>query len=65
MADSTLILRSRVLTNSAAEYVEQRAGPSMISQVIGPDVDVHGAANAGPEFVSELDRFLPKEDIPE
>jgi hypothetical protein len=62
MTEPTFVLRSRVLSNSAAEFVENRAGPAIANQV----TRVNGqAVNVPPEFVSELDKFLPKEDIPE
>jgi hypothetical protein len=57
-----MVLRSRVLTNSAAEFVENRAGPAIVTQVVGSHNE---AEDAPPEFVHELDKFLPKEDIPE
>lgn len=54
--------RSKTLTNSAAEWIESRAGPAMLSRH-GTEMDPidEGAC----EFVPELDRFLPKDQIPE
>lgn len=45
--------RSRTLTNSAAEFVELRGGETMGTEL----------ADLSPEFVPELDRFLPRDEI--
>ncbi|EPE35642.1 hypothetical protein GLAREA_11342 [Glarea lozoyensis ATCC 20868] len=62
MTEQTFVLRSRVLSNSAAEFVETRAGPAIANQMIRANGQ---AEDMAPEFVSELDKFLPKEDIPD
>jgi hypothetical protein len=46
----------RVLSNSAAEFVEMRAGEAVIVEVVGED----GAGEASKaEFASSLDKFVP------
>ncbi|KAI0177529.1 hypothetical protein BJ166DRAFT_585636 [Pestalotiopsis sp. NC0098] len=45
--------RSRTLTNSAAEFVELRGDETMGTEL----------ADLSPEFVPELDRFLPRDEI--
>ncbi|KAF3024228.1 hypothetical protein E8E14_011380 [Neopestalotiopsis sp. 37M] len=47
------LTRSRTLTNSAAEFLELRS-----DEAIGAEL-----AELSPEFVPELDRFLPRDDI--
>ncbi|KAF7538713.1 hypothetical protein G7054_g2751 [Neopestalotiopsis clavispora] len=47
------LTRSRTLTNSAAEFLELRS-----DEAIGAEL-----AEISPEFVPELDRFLPRDDI--
>jgi len=55
-----VLLRSRTLTNSAAEFVETRAGQAIIAQVT--DGDENGKTKP-PEFVTELDKFVPKDEV--
>ena len=47
--------RSRLLTNSAAEFVENR-----VNTALGPEV-----TQTSPEFVPELDCFAAHDEIPQ
>lgn len=47
--------RPRLLTNSAAEFIENRADTAL-----GSDI-----AETSPEFVPELDRFTAHDDLPQ
>ncbi|KAM7212415.1 hypothetical protein V8F06_012184 [Rhypophila decipiens] len=52
------IYRRRTLTNSAAEFVETRAGMDTVAQIV--DSDDMDELQAVSEFVPELDQFVPK-----
>lgn len=55
------LYRQRTLTNSAAEYVETRAGKEVVAQIIDSDeFEEPDNMNTGSEFVPEFDRFVPK-----
>ncbi|KAH7309947.1 hypothetical protein BKA65DRAFT_168017 [Rhexocercosporidium sp. MPI-PUGE-AT-0058] len=61
-SEQSTFLRSRTLTNSAAEFTETRAGKAVIARVI----DVPSGANdiSNPlEFKAELDKFVPRCEI--
>lgn len=47
--------RPRLLTNSAAEFIENRAGTAL----------GHDVADTSPEFVPELDGFAAHDEIPQ
>lgn len=49
----------RVLSNSAAEFIEAGAGRSVVAEAVGSNrkTDLNEA-----EFASELDRFVPPGD---
>lgn len=51
-----VVVRSRILTNSAAEFVENR-----IDSTLGMEI----SARAPAEFVPELDRFKSQDGIAE
>ena len=53
--EHTMVLRSRTLTNSAAEFIETRPEESLVA------VDSLSTA----EFVPELDRFVLKPEVPD
>ncbi|KAM3069777.1 hypothetical protein ACMFMG_010485 [Clarireedia jacksonii] len=54
-----VVFRRRTLTNSAAEYVERRAGKEALLQLEGSPDEFEGL-KGGSEFVTEFDRFVPK-----
>lgn len=56
------LLRARTLTNSAAEFVETRAGPEALSQVTDL-FDISQQVAKSPEFIPEFDRFFPKGSV--
>src|SRR5690242_1366613 len=56
--------RSRILSNSCAEFVEHRAGHAIIRRVTESDLEDESGNEAGgstdaPAFVSAVDAFLP------
>jgi hypothetical protein len=53
-------LRIRVLSNSAAEFVETRAGRAIVAETVGVDDEDTG----NPEFASTLDKFVPRGNAP-
>ena len=59
LSPEPIVRRRRILTNSAAEYVELHAGIDALRQLedLPESLDDLGAA---PEFVTELDGFAPK-----
>lgn len=57
----TIISRTPLLANSAAEFVKTRAGPAIIARISEGDEE---SETEPPEFVSELDRFVPKGQVP-
>jgi hypothetical protein len=60
--DQTMVLRSKILTNSAAEFVETGAGQAIIAQVVDSDQN----SKVKPlEFVSEIDKFVPQDEVQE
>ena len=58
----------RVLSNSAAEFVETRAGSAICRRATGPlsdeDEEKLNITLADVQFVSQLDAFLPKDEVP-
>jgi hypothetical protein len=50
----------RVLSNSAAEFVETRAGRAIVADTIGADDE----RETNPEFANTLDRFVPPGKAP-
>jgi hypothetical protein len=54
--DGTMFLRPKLLTNSAAEFVETQAGQAIITQCGGVD---NTSETKSPVFVSEIDAFVP------
>jgi hypothetical protein len=54
-----IVLRSKTLTNSAAEYVETHAGIDTLQQLEDLPESAKDLGGA-PEFVTELDRFAPR-----
>src|ERR1700760_4977751 len=56
MADSEIKPVRRVLSNSAAEFVENRAGRAVIAETVG---EASLTDQNDPEFANELDRFVP------
>lgn len=57
-----ILKRSRTLTNSAAEWVETRAGPKICSQ---HDERIGLPVEQTCEFVADLDCFVSKDEVPE
>jgi len=62
---------TRVLSNSAAEFVELRAGPEICRRATG-ELEKRSdreqrleAALAGVKYNSQLDCFMPESDVPE
>jgi hypothetical protein len=53
-------LRTRVLSNSAAEFVETRAGRAVVAETVGAD----NSGSTDPEFASALDKFVPPGKVP-
>jgi len=49
------IVRSNVLTNSAAEFIETRAQEALGAEVVSP---------SSPQYVPVRDQFMPKGEIP-
>jgi hypothetical protein len=54
-----VVFRRKTLTNSAAEFVERRAGKEVLSQLEDSSEEFKDLKDVS-EFVIELDRFAPK-----
>jgi hypothetical protein len=54
-----VVFRRRTLTNSAAEFVERRAGKEVLLQLEDSSEDFKDLKDVS-EFVTELDRFALK-----
>lgn len=61
-APSPVVLRQRVLTNSAAEFVERRADLEALLQVRSSSQNIRPLQDSV-EFVTEMDRFAYKGEV--
>ena len=59
---SPVVLRQRVLTNSAAEFVERRADLEALLQVRSSSQNIRPLQDSV-EFVTEMDRFAYKGEV--